>query len=47
MSQRQSGQTVLLVGEDAGIGLAIARRARAEGAEVLLTGRDPDPLVRR
>jgi NADP-dependent 3-hydroxy acid dehydrogenase YdfG len=36
------GQTVVLVGGSAGIGLETARRARAEGADVVLTGRDSD-----
>jgi len=35
------GQTVVVVGGSAGIGLETARRARAEGADVILTGRDP------
>jgi NAD(P)-dependent dehydrogenase (short-subunit alcohol dehydrogenase family) len=39
-----SGQTVVVIGGSAGIGLATARRARAEGAEVVLTGRDPERL---
>ena len=39
-----AGQTVVLIGGSAGIGLATARRARAEGAEVVLTGRNPDRL---
>ncbi len=39
-----AGQTVVLIGGSAGIGLATARRARAEGAEVVLTGRHPDRL---
>jgi NAD(P)-dependent dehydrogenase (short-subunit alcohol dehydrogenase family) len=39
-----AGQTVVLIGGSAGIGLETARRARAEGAEVILTGRDPDRL---
>jgi NAD(P)-dependent dehydrogenase (short-subunit alcohol dehydrogenase family) len=38
------GQTVVLIGGSSGIGLETARRARAEGAEVVLTGRDPDRL---
>src|ERR1700743_3744323 len=38
------GQTVVLIGGSAGIGLETARRARAEGAGVLLTGRDADRL---
>ncbi|HEX3491034.1 MAG TPA: SDR family oxidoreductase [Streptosporangiaceae bacterium] len=39
-----AGQTVVLIGGSAGIGLETARRARAEGAEVVITGRDPDRL---
>lgn len=39
-----AGQTVVLVGGSSGIGLETARRARSEGAEVVLTGRDPDRL---
>ena len=37
-----AGQTVVLIGGSAGIGLETARRARSEGAEVILTGRNPD-----
>jgi NAD(P)-dependent dehydrogenase (short-subunit alcohol dehydrogenase family) len=40
------GQTVVVIGGSAGIGLETARRARAEGAEVILTGRDPANLQR-
>jgi NAD(P)-dependent dehydrogenase (short-subunit alcohol dehydrogenase family) len=39
-----AGQTVVLIGGSSGIGLETARRARAEGADVVLTGRDPDRL---
>jgi NAD(P)-dependent dehydrogenase (short-subunit alcohol dehydrogenase family) len=39
------GQTVVVLGGSAGIGLETARRARAEGAEVILTGRDPERLA--
>jgi NAD(P)-dependent dehydrogenase (short-subunit alcohol dehydrogenase family) len=39
-----AGQTVILIGGSAGIGLETARRAHAEGAHVVLTGRDPDRL---
>ena len=35
------GQTVVVIGGSAGIGFETARRARAEGADVVLTGRDP------
>jgi NAD(P)-dependent dehydrogenase (short-subunit alcohol dehydrogenase family) len=38
------GQTVILIGGSAGIGLETARRARIEGADVILTGRNPDRL---
>ena len=38
-------QTVVLIGGSAGIGLETARRARAEGADVVLTGRNPDRLA--
>jgi NAD(P)-dependent dehydrogenase (short-subunit alcohol dehydrogenase family) len=40
------GQTVVLIGGSAGIGLETARRARREGAEVVLVGRDPERLER-
>ena len=40
------GQTVVLIGGSAGIGLETARRARSEGADVVLTGRDPERLQR-
>ena len=40
------GQTVVLIGGSAGIGLETARRARSEGADVVLTGRDPGRLER-
>jgi len=39
-----TGQTVVVIGGSAGIGLETARRARAEGADVVLTGRNPDRL---
>ena len=38
------GQTVVVIGGSAGIGLETARRARAEGADVVMTGRDPARL---
>jgi len=41
-----TGQTVVLIGGSAGIGLETARRARAEGADVILTGRHADRLSR-
>jgi len=39
-----SGQTVVVIGGSAGIGLETARRAREQGADVVLTGRDPNRL---
>jgi NADP-dependent 3-hydroxy acid dehydrogenase YdfG len=38
------GQTVVVIGGSAGIGLETARRARGEGANVIVTGRNPDRL---
>ena len=46
-TQRQPellGQTVVVIGGTSGIGLETARRARAEGASVILTGRNPARL---
>jgi NAD(P)-dependent dehydrogenase (short-subunit alcohol dehydrogenase family) len=46
-SQREPellGQIVVVIGGSGGIGLETARRARAEGADVILTGRDPERL---
>src|SRR3954470_8587286 len=40
------GQTVVVIGGSAGIGLETARHARGEGADVVITGRDPDRLER-
>jgi NAD(P)-dependent dehydrogenase (short-subunit alcohol dehydrogenase family) len=40
------GQTVVVIGGSAGIGLETARRARAQGAKLILTGRDPERLQR-
>jgi NAD(P)-dependent dehydrogenase (short-subunit alcohol dehydrogenase family) len=38
------GQTVVVIGGSAGIGLETARRVRGEGADVILTGRNPERL---
>jgi NAD(P)-dependent dehydrogenase (short-subunit alcohol dehydrogenase family) len=38
------GQTVVVIGGSAGIGLETARRARSDGADVVLTGRNPERL---
>ena len=40
------GQTVLVIGGSSGIGLETARLARARGAGIILTARDPDRLHR-
>jgi NAD(P)-dependent dehydrogenase (short-subunit alcohol dehydrogenase family) len=39
-----AGQIVVVIGGSAGIGLETARRARAEGADVVLTARNPERL---
>ena len=41
---RLRGQTVVVIGGSSGIGLETARLAHAEGAAVVLTGRDPGRL---
>jgi NAD(P)-dependent dehydrogenase (short-subunit alcohol dehydrogenase family) len=40
------GQAVVVIGGSSGVGLETARRARPEGANVVLTGRDPARLQR-
>ena len=40
------GQTVVVIGGSAGIGLETARQARAEGADVVLAGSQPEPPPR-
>ena len=40
------GQTVLLIGGSSGIGIEAARLARAQGADIILTARNPDRLYR-
>ena len=48
-SQREPallGQTVVLIGGSAGMGLETGRLARAEGAKLVLTGRDSERLDR-
>ena len=39
-------QTVVAIGGSAGVGLETARRASAEGAKLILTGRSPELLQR-
>jgi NAD(P)-dependent dehydrogenase (short-subunit alcohol dehydrogenase family) len=43
---RLRGQTVVLIGGTSGIGLETARQARDEGAELIITARNPDRLQR-
>lgn len=46
MGETLRGQTVVVIGGSAGIGLETARKARAEGADVILTARNSDRLER-
>jgi NAD(P)-dependent dehydrogenase (short-subunit alcohol dehydrogenase family) len=39
-----AGQTVVVIGGSSGMGLETARRAKSEGAEVILTGRNAERL---
>lgn len=39
-----AGQTVVVIGGSSGIGLETARRARTEGAKLILAGRNPEHL---
>jgi NAD(P)-dependent dehydrogenase (short-subunit alcohol dehydrogenase family) len=39
-----AGQTVVVIGGSSGMGLETAKLARAEGADVILTGRNPERL---
>ncbi len=41
-----NGQTVVVIGGSAGIGLSTAKQARAAAADVILTGRNPERLER-
>jgi NAD(P)-dependent dehydrogenase (short-subunit alcohol dehydrogenase family) len=41
-----NGETVVVIGGSAGIGLSTAKQARAAGADVILTGRNPERLER-
>jgi NAD(P)-dependent dehydrogenase (short-subunit alcohol dehydrogenase family) len=41
-----AGQTILVIGGTKGIGLETARLAREQGADVIITARDPDRLHR-
>jgi NAD(P)-dependent dehydrogenase (short-subunit alcohol dehydrogenase family) len=43
--RRLDGQTVVVIGGSSGIGLETARCARAEGADVIITGRNRDRLT--
>jgi len=39
------GKRIVVIGGSSGIGLAIGRQARAEGASLVITGRDPEKLA--
>ena len=41
-----AGQTVVVIGGSAGIGLETARRAHSEGAKLILAARRSEPLER-
>jgi NAD(P)-dependent dehydrogenase (short-subunit alcohol dehydrogenase family) len=41
-----AGHVVVVIGGSSGMGLETARRSRAEGADVIITGRDPARLER-
>ena len=43
-AQELLGQTVVVIGGSAGIGLETARHARTEGADIILTARNPERL---
>jgi len=45
-SPQLAGQTIVVIGGTKGIGLETARLARAEGADVIITSRDPERLHR-
>jgi NAD(P)-dependent dehydrogenase (short-subunit alcohol dehydrogenase family) len=45
MTHDLAGQTVVVIGGSSGMGLETARQARAEGAEVILTGRNAEHLA--
>lgn len=44
--QQLAGQTIVVIGGTKGIGLETARLARSEGADVIITARDPERLHR-
>jgi NAD(P)-dependent dehydrogenase (short-subunit alcohol dehydrogenase family) len=44
VNARLTGQVVVIIGGSSGIGRATAGQARAAGADVIITGRDPDRL---
>lgn len=45
-SQSLIGETILVIGGSSGIGFETARLARAQGAKIILTGRNTESLIR-
>jgi NAD(P)-dependent dehydrogenase (short-subunit alcohol dehydrogenase family) len=45
LGQRFLGKVVVVIGGNSGIGLASAKAFASEGAQVVITGRDPDTLA--
>lgn len=45
MSSRFEGRVAVVTGASRGIGLGVARRLVAEGAQVVITARNPEPLA--
>jgi NAD(P)-dependent dehydrogenase (short-subunit alcohol dehydrogenase family) len=41
-----AGQTVVVLGGSSGMGFETAKRARSEGADVVLSGRNPERVER-
>ncbi|MEY2928055.1 MAG: hypothetical protein RL367_2532, partial [Pseudomonadota bacterium] len=44
MSERLAGKTIVITGGGRGIGRGIARACARAGANIVITGRSPEPL---